>query len=109
MEPVQGLDTPAYSKPGIAFRPYLLSILNRLYTSVIPLMSEKLALKESWSTDMSPTAHCWALQSACTRVAVVRWGGVYPGWVWDRVGAGGGYTGTQPGQSQDPIFSIYLA
>ena len=87
----------------------------RLYTSVIPLMSEISVYKESCSTDLSPTA----LLSSRHRHARVqqtrgtRWGrgGVYPGWGYGWVGWVGtweGYTGTPPGPLPGPIFSIYL-
>ena len=88
MTSVQGLDTPAYSVPGIKLWSLGLPAIRRLYTSVIVLMSEKWALKESRSTDLSPTTiftqrqqpdHAGAATSAGRR-------GV-PG-VWDEGGPG---------------------
>ena len=55
MGPVQGLDTRAYLVPGIREWLIILSILHRLYTSVIPWNLEKRLPKESCPTDMSPT------------------------------------------------------
>ena len=67
-------------------------------------MSEIWALKESYSTDMSPTTlftqrDCHA---GVQRVAS-RGGRVYPGW-WDRVGTGGVLPAYYPVPSQDPYL-----
>ena len=56
MPPVQGLDTPACSFPGMREWLLILPIFSRLYTSVIPRNPEINDLKVSWSTDLSPTA-----------------------------------------------------
>ena len=48
------MDTPAYLVPGNVKWLLILSILSRLYTSVIPLDLEIWVYKESWSTDLSP-------------------------------------------------------
>ena len=56
MPPVQGLDSAAYSFCGIHLWSLGLPILNRLYTSVIVPDPEKWTYKESWATDLSPTA-----------------------------------------------------
>ena len=50
------MDTPAYSVPGITKWLLILPILYRLYTSVIVLNPENYRHKESWPTDLSPTA-----------------------------------------------------
>ena len=55
MPPVQGLDTPAYLFPRMKEWLLILSIFYRLYTSVIPLVSEIWALKVSCATRLSPT------------------------------------------------------
>ena len=34
---------------------------------------------------------------------------VYPGWVWDWVGTGRGYTGTLPDHPRDPYLHIFRA
>ena len=56
MGDVQGLDTPAYLLPRIREWLLILPISDRLYTSVNPLDPEIHRLKESWPTDLSPTA-----------------------------------------------------
>ena len=55
MPPGQGLDSAAYLVPGIHLWSSGLTILTRLYTSVIVLNPEKWTHKESYSTDLSPT------------------------------------------------------
>ena len=105
------MDTPAYLKPGMKEWLLYLPILYRLYTSVIVLDPEILAHKESWSTDLSPTA--LFAQRHCTRGSTDVMGttgmvgrGV-PG-----VGRSGrvreGYTGYYPAAIPGPIFNIYL-
>ena len=77
MGPVQGLDRPAYLMPGITKWLIILSILSRLYTSVIPLDREIWATKVSWATDMSPTtSFSLRHRGAAVASAAVRWGGV---------------------------------
>ena len=77
---VQRLDTPAYLFCGIYLWSLGLPILSRLYTSVIPRMSENWAYKESWSTDMSPTASFTLSDTAACGPALLLGGaGVYPG------------------------------
>ena len=67
--------------PGITKWLIILPILDRLYTSVNLRNPEIWALKESWSTDLSPR-HFTAgptprvHRTACT----ARPAGVYPGW-----------------------------
>ena len=52
----------------------------RLYTSVIPPNPEKWRLKESWATDMSPTASwLWSAAGAVGTGRVLGAGRVYPG------------------------------
>ena len=104
---VQGLDTPAYSVPGIQEWLLILPIFNRLYTSVIPWDPENKPLEVSWSTDMSPTT-ILRPRSRLLRVAArvpgvvgcTRGGGM-------RVGREEGYTGYYPPPSQDPYFIIF--
>ena len=57
MPPVQRLDTPAYLFCRITLWSLGLPATDRLYTSVISWNPEKCTYKESWSTDMSPTAY----------------------------------------------------
>ena len=66
---VQGLDSPAYLLPGIWFWSLGLPAVRRLYTSVIVRNPEKCRYKESWPTDLSPTAlfSLRALPAAGTR------------------------------------------
>ena len=107
------MDTPAYLVPGIRNLAYLLPIPDRLYTSVISLMSEKWTDKESWSTDLSPTTIFSPGTDRCTAVPCrevpLGEAGVYPGWWGAGWVPGGVIPGTQPDQSQDPIFSISKA
>ena len=52
----------------------------RLYTSVIPLNPEKRTYKESWATDLSPTAILhWVQHAIPTGVLYQSGGEVYPG------------------------------
>ena len=113
MGAVQGLDSAAYSFPGICLWLLILPILNRLYTSVITRNPENNTSKVSCATDMSPTTLFTPRDCPVHRCTVpggtARWGGGvpgvgYPGWV---AGVGGwvGYTGVLPGPSQIPIFS----
>ena len=103
------MDTPAYLLPGMKNSPYLSSILNRLYTSVIVLNPENNALEVSWSTDMSPTT-IFNLAYRTARVAgsCGRGGRGVPG-VWDEGGYREGLYRVLPGPSHGPIFSHILA
>ena len=101
------MDTAAYLFPGMKEWLLVLPAKPRLYTSVIPLDPEISALKESWATDMSPTALYLASACPCGSVPGSELGGrVYPGsgtgWVPE-----GCYTGYPARPSQTPIFSIF--
>ena len=107
MPPVQGLDRPAYSFPGMKEWLLGLPILSRLYTSVIVPESEKWPSKETWPTDMSPTAYL--LLAAAVPVAVAwsmavgrctRGGG-------DEGGSEGCTTRVLPSTLPVPIFNIF--
>ena len=85
----------------------ILPILDRLYTSVIPLNPENRLLKVSWSTDLSPTA-LLGTADPCTEMYTCGGvgGGVYPGWGYGRV-AGRAIPVPHPQPSQDPYFIIF--
>ena len=70
-------------------------------------MSEKWATKETWATDLSPTALFTPGYGPvhCRRGHWVG-GRVYPGW-GIRVGAGRGYTGYYRDTLQDPYLTIF--
>ena len=105
--PVQGLDTPAYSVPGMENSAYLLSIPTRLYTSVIVLKCEKCPSKVSCPTDMSPTTMFYPRVTACgTPRTGVGQGGVYPGWGGGRVREGA-IPGTQDHPPRYPYSTIF--
>ena len=103
------MDTPAYLFCRICKWLLILPILTRLYTSVIVWNPEKWTLKETWSTDMSPTT-IFTQRHRLRAVRLVHRGlgqGCTRGMGYGRVG-GGLYrypTRTPPG----PIFSLYLA
>ena len=100
------MDTPAYLFPEMTKWLLILSILARLYTSVIPRNPENNVLEVSWATDMSPTA-LFALATCpcgsdtepelylrgCTRGGDLRVGRE-------------GYTGTPPVRLQDPYLTL---
>ena len=69
-------------------------------------MSEKPALKESWSTDLSPTTHLLRrgdrVQPSCDDRGA---GEVYPGW-WRTRWPGGCYTGYYPATFPDPYLTL---
>ena len=88
MGPVQRLDSAAYSLPGIYLWSLALPAIHRLYTSVIVQNPEKRTHKESWLTDLSPTALFSLAAHPCTRAASLAvLSLVYPG-CGIRVGTG---------------------
>ena len=71
-------------------------------------MSEKRRLKESCSTDMSPTTILYSVYGTRFMQPVYwGWGGV-PGVGWEAGWPGGCYTGYPGPAIPDPIFNIYL-
>ena len=83
------MDSAAYLFPGMTEWLLILPIPATGYTSVIVLNPEKWPLKESWSTDMSPTTLFSLGDPWCSGVpgsavgrgvpGVVRWGGSWEG------------------------------
>ena len=109
MGPVQGLDSAAYLMPGIRKWLLILSIFDRLYTSVIPRKPENNGPEVSWPTDLSPTTTfslaALPVVGAWTSVAAAAGGGCTRG-IGRLGGREGYYTGYPP--STVPGSHIHL-